>query len=338
MRQTALFGEELKLAKLSKLGDWLEELNKAIEWERFRPILGKALNKDRKSNAGNPGYDIILMFKIIVYQRLKNLSDDKTEFDMNNCLNVMRFLNYGIGDKAPDAKTIWLFKERLAKAGILEDVFERFVQQLENGGLMNHDKTIIDSTFYDAPRQRNSREENKQIKAGEIPEKWKEQPNKLAQKDMDARWAVKGKETHYGYKNHTKIDSESKLIAAFEVTPANVHDSNVIVDLIDEKDKEIYADSAYADKKLPEHVENKVHEKGYRNHPLTEEQKHSNKEKSRTRARGEHVYGDMTNGMNGLTLRCIGIVRARFTIALANLVYNFRRYVYLLRRKSQLTA
>ena len=71
---------------------------------------------------------------------------------------------------------------------------------------------------------------------------------------------------------------------------------------------------------------NKVHEKGYRNHPLTEVQKSSNTVKSKTRSRVEHVFGFMEQSMNGLVVKSIGILRATGTIGLMNLTYNIFRY------------
>ena len=78
MKQISLFAEENRLQKLSELGDCLERL-KIIDWESFRPIIALALIRERKSNAGRPPYDCILLFKIIILRRLYNLSDDRTE-------------------------------------------------------------------------------------------------------------------------------------------------------------------------------------------------------------------------------------------------------------------
>ena len=331
MSQISMFAEEERLEKLSKLGDCLERLN-IIEWEGFRPEINAAMRKVRKSNAGRPPYDCILLFKILVLQRLYNLSDDQTEFQINDRMTFMRFLGLELSDKVPDAKTIWLFRDTLSRTDVMEKLFKMFYDQLESKGLITHKGTIVDATFVDAPRQRNSHGENEKVKNGEIPEEWKQNKPKLAQKDTDARWTKKGDETHYGYKDHAKVDADSKLITAYSVTSANVHDSNEFVDFIDETDQSVYADSAYVGKELPKHVTNCVHEKGYRNKTLTEEQKESNRSKSKTRARIEHVFGFMTMSMHGLTVRTIGIKRAKFNIGLTNLVYNMCRYSVLQRR------
>ena len=335
--QRGMFGEENHLEMLSKLGDALERLNKAINWEAFRPILTKALRKERKGAGGRPPYDVILMFKILILQRLYNFGDDQTEYLILDRLSFMRFLGINLDSPIPDAKTIWFYKDTLAKAGTADKLFAQFERMLEESGLISRAGTIVDATFVDAPKQRNSREENTTLKEGGIPEEWQKLQNahKLAQKDTDARWAKKHNETHYGYKNHVKADKDSKLITGYAVTDASVHDSRALPGLIDEKDKVLYADSAYRGKellsKLPETVEIQVHEKAYRNRPLTDAQKEENHRKSKIRFRIEHIFGFMTNSMNGITVRSIGIVRAKFNIAMMNLAYNMCRYEFLRR-------
>lgn len=176
---------------------------------------------------------------------------------------------------------------------------------------------MIDASFTVAPRQRNRREENKSIKNGEGNNLWNDKPNKKKHKDIDASWTKKNGETFYGYKNHAKVDTKSKFINTYTVTDASVHDSQALDDLLTEKDKEqdLHADSAYTgedqDKIIEKYeMKNKVHEKGYRNRPLTEEQKASNTEKSKIRARVEYVFGFMEQSMKGLVLKSVGIVRA----------------------------
>ena len=110
---------------------------------------------------------------------------------------------------------------------------------------------------------------------------------------------------------------------------------NFALDFIDEKDEILYADSAYSGApiadELPKNCKNEICEKSQRNHPLTKEQKENNRRKSKIRCRIEHVFGFMTNSMNQLTIRSIGIIRAWFQIGLTNLVYNFCRYEFLKR-------
>ena len=338
MRQYNFLNEDNRLHRLSEIGDPLEKVTKAIDWEIFRDILNKVFYKEERGVGGRKAWDYVLMFKILLLQAWYAIADDKTEYMINDRLSFQRFLGLSLGDKVPDAKTIWLFRENLNNSGADKELFELFREQLETHGVITHKGSLVDATFVDVPRQRNTREENKTIKEGKTPEEWKtpEKAHKLAQKDTEARWTKKNKETHYGYKNHVKVDKDSKMVVEFTVTNAAVHDSRCIVEVIDEKDKEVYADSAYVGEELHKRIQEKnpevklqIHEKGYKNKPLTEEQKASNNEKSKTRVRVEHVFGHMTNAMGGIFIRCIGIRRAKCAIALKNLACNLSRYTYL---------
>lgn len=267
---------------MSKLGNSIKKL-KIIDFEIFRPLLEKAFFKERKSNAGRPLFDIVMMFKILVLQRLFNLSDNQTEYQITDRMSFQRFIGLSLGERVPDAKTIWLFRNTLTRSGMIRDLFAMFSGMLASKGIVTHAGTIVNATFVDAPCQRNSRDENQQVKNGETPEEWKNNTHKLAQKDADARWTKKNDETHYGYKDHVKVDADSLIITGYATTPANVHDSNEFTKLLNEEDKAVYADSAYVGKEIPDHEENRVCEKGYRNNPLTDEQKANNREKSKTR-------------------------------------------------------
>jgi IS5 family transposase len=204
---------------------------------------------------------------------------------------------------------------------------------------MGREGKMIDASFVDVPRQRNSREENAEIKQGKVPESFQQNENRMEQKDVAARWAKKGEEVHYGYKNHVKADRATKLIEDYEVTDASVHDSQVVEDLVEADDGIVYADSAYTGEAieaiLEEHgVTGEICEKGYRNHPLTTAQKKRNRKKSKIRVRVEHIFGFMTNTMkDGLNMRWIGMPRITAGIGLLNLVYNLARYEQILRLK-----
>lgn len=318
------------------MGDPLEGISQVINFEMFRPVLEEVFKRKDKSQRGRPAFNLILMFKILLLQQWYGMADDKAEYQINDRLSFQRFLGLSLGSKVPDAKTIWLFREKLVKSGAEKTLFTLFAEQLERKGIITRSGSIVDASFVEAPKQRNSRDENERIKSGETPEEWKESPPKLRQKDTDARWTKKNHENHYGYKNHIKVDKTSKLIVTYSVTDASVHDSREIVNLVDTKDQELYADSAYVGvelhqdiRKKNENIKLKIHEKGYRNRPLTEEQKNANREKSRIRARVEHVFGHMTQSMSGLFVRSIGICRARCTVGLQNIAYNMSRYKYL---------
>ena len=328
------FDEEFTKERLSAIGNPLESVSKVIDFESFRELLeSKLLNTNKKNNAGAKPYDVVMLFKILILQRYYGLGDRQVEYQILDRMSFKTFLGLETGDRVPDQKTVWSFRERITKTGLVEDLFEQFTSFLEEKELILNEGQLVDASFTVAPRQRNTREENKKIKNGEGDDLWKDKPNKKKHKDIDARWTKKNGETFYGYKNHAKVDTKSKFINTYTITDASVHDSQALDDLLTEKDKEqdLHADSAYTGEEQEKTIakyemKNKVHEKGYRNKPLTDQQKANNTKKSKIRARVEHVFGFMEQSMNGLVLKSVGMVRASGIIGLINLTYNLFRY------------
>lgn len=332
--QTGLFDWQQRFEDLDKGGDPLVKLNSIIDWELFRSTLEMIRNRERKSNAGRKPFDVVLMFKILVIQSLYNLSDDQLEFHIRDRLSFMRFLGLSLGNTVPDAKTIWLFREQLTEGKVIEKVFKRFDQFLRKHGFAARKGQIIDASIVQAPRQRNSRDENQQIKDGTAPEDW--QPNKRRQKDIDARWTKKNGQTYYGYKNHISIDVKHKFVRTYEVTAASVHDSQVFEDLLDPQNSscDVWADSAYRSEESlgylsEEGYREHLQRKGCRHHKLTEREMQGNYTRSKTRSRVEHVFGVQAQRASNLLIRTIGFVRAKAKIGLRNLAYNLDRYAML---------
>lgn len=335
--QPGFFDLSDRYESLSRAGDPLEELRTMIPWESFRKHLKKTLARKDRSAGGRPPFDDVLMFKVLVLQALYNLSDDQTEYQIRDRLSFMRFLGLDMDGTVPDAKTVWLFRERLAQAGAVEKLFARFDRHLEEHGLMASGGQIIDASIIHVPRQRNKRGENDAIKAGETPTAWKKKPAKLRQKDVDARWTVKNEENFYGYKNHVNADKAHKLVRRYHVTPANVHDTNAFDKLFDGSNtaKDIWADGAYRSREREENLKaegyrSHIHHKGTRGHPLSETKQAVNTRRSRTRARVEHIFGAQAQ-MGGKLLRSIGSVRAWANIGMKNLVYNMQRFICIAR-------
>ena len=332
--EKGLFDEQFNIDRMSLIGNPLEKISNVIDFEVFRQALeSKLLNIEKKNNAGAKPYDVVMMFKIMILQRYYGLGDKQVEFQIIDRLSFKKLLGIESGDKVPDEKTVWLFRENLTKSGGVELLFSQFIQFLEDKKLIFNEGKLVDASFTVAPRQRNTREENEKIKKGEGNDLWNDQPNKKKHKDIDARWTKKNGEKYYGYKNHAKVDSKSKFIKKFAVTDASVHDSQPLDDLLDKSDKgqPLFADSAYTGEKQKKvirkyRLKNKVHEKGYRGKPLTDKQKIKNNIKSKTRVRVEHVFGFMEQSMNGLAVKSVGIVRATGIIGLINLTYNLFRF------------
>ena len=338
-RPPSFFDIEIQLAKINAINDFLLKLNGLINWELFLADLNKVREKERLSNAGRKPFDVLLMFKILVLKSIYNLSDEQTELQIRDRLSFRSFLGLNFSDIVPDAKTIWLFAEHLKDLGLERNLFDRFGEELNRTGFQVKSGLIVDGSFVEVPRQRNTKEENEQIKNGEVPERIASNPHVLSQKDLDAKWTQKGDETYFGYKEHDLVDEGFKFVRDYAVTDAAIHDSVPFPSLIPDKpaypDQEMFGDSAYVGEKIDTKTKSAgfipvISEKGYRNKPLTEDQKTMNRVKSSVRCRVEHVFGaKKMRCMGNEILRTIGLERAAFWIGMRNLVYNMGRFVSL---------
>lgn len=354
-RQPGLFDMEERLRRLSDIGDQLEAFTAVVDFEMFRPDLAAALGYGDGSKGGRPALDPVMMFKILVIQAQNNLSDDRTEFLINDRLSFMRFLGLGLSDRVPDAKTIWSFRERLTKAGAIKALFARFDQAIRLAGYIPMSGQIVDASLVSAPRQRNTAAEKAEIKAGRVPRDWKDKPAKLRQKDRDARWTlVFGKARMredgtrhtdlaipvFGYKSHAGIDRRHGFIRKWDVTDASRHDGRMLRrGLLDTSNTAatVWADSAYRSCKNEAFLEKRgfrsqVHRRKPKGRAMAPHIRRGNASRSKVRAAVEHVFAQQKGAM-GLFVRTIGLARAKVKIGMANLVYNIRRLVWQERRR-----
>jgi IS5 family transposase len=239
-RQAGFWDIDERYARLSEAGDPLEKLNAVVAWEVFRKPLTKALKRPDGAKGGRPPYDRAMMFKIMVLQALYGLSDDQAQFQIRDRLSFMRFLGLGLGDRVPDAKTIWLFREHLTQARAVGNLFARFDKHLTKAGYLAMGGQIVDATIVLAPKQRNTDPEKADMKARKVPDEWKNKPAKLRQKDRNARWTVKfskakvpedGKAQQreiavptFGYKSHAATDCRHGFIRGWNITSASAYD------------------------------------------------------------------------------------------------------------------
>ena len=351
--QPGFWDVDERYARLSEAGDPLERLNAVVPWEVFAKPLEKALKRSDGAKGGRPPYNPVLMFRILVLQALYNLSDDQAEFMIQDRLSFMRFLGLGLSDRIPDAKTIWLFREHLAQAGAVENLFARFDEHLTKAGYLAMGGQIVDATIVVAPKQRNSDGEKADIKARKIPPAWQDKPAKLRQKDRDARWTVKfskakqaddGKPRQvdiavpvFGYKNHASIDRHHGFIRGWSVTHAAAYDGAQLKSVIrPNTGSKVWADTAYRSKKneawLSKHgYVSDIHHKKPKGRPMSVRMSRANGRRSKVRSAIEHVFARQKGPM-GLFVRTIGIARATAKIGLANLAYNLTRFVWHERR------
>lgn len=353
--QPGFFDVDERLKDLSAKGDALERLSSIVDFELFRDDLVRIVPRSDGSKGGRPPFDLVFMFKVLILQASHSLSDERTEFLIKDRLSFMRFLGLGLSDPVPDANTIWTFREALTRAEIagrpaIEVLFSAYDTALRDAGFLAMGGQIVDATVVSAPKQRNTEAEKAELKAGRVPDAWKAQPAKLAQKDRDARWTIKWSKAKpaedgskridlavpaFGYKNHVGIDRRHGLIRTWIATDAARHDGAQLPGLLSKANTagDVWADTAYRSKANEAHLagngfRSRIHRKKPPGKPMARNVARANGEKSKVRAAVEHVFARQKGPM-GLVVRTIGLARARVKIGLANLIYNMNRAVWL---------
>ena len=158
------FEVELRVQWLLTKGNPLSRLDTVLDWELFRPLLDAALDQSAKGPGGRPPHDRLKLFKTLVGQRFYHLSDAQTESQVSDRLSFQQFIGWTLADKAPEANPLGDFREALIAAGVFEQLFDLFGQQLQARGLVAQPGKLVAASFVDVPRQRNPRAENAPIK------------------------------------------------------------------------------------------------------------------------------------------------------------------------------
>lgn len=328
MKQMNLFWKTKRKEKHKSLIPPVFQLNSLVNFDIFRSTLVKI--RKPSAQGGRPPLDEVMMFKILILQRLYQLSDDAMEFQLYDRKSFLTFVGIQDGDTIPDAKTIWSFRNALAQASLDQELFKTFDTLLQQQGYHARSGQLLDAEIIEVRRPRSQKDEDYETAAAK------------AQVDRDASYSKKRNETYFGYKNHVNIDRRHKFVRVYNVETAAPHDSQFFEPLLDPTNSslDLWADSAYKSREIDGICEekayrNRIHQRSYRNKPLNGHQKRSNTAKSKVRARVEHVFAEGKNWGKRFMIRGIGVVRNRFDIGLKNLTYNLRRFEFLERRREQ---
>jgi IS5 family transposase len=350
--QSGFFDAEERLRWLSASGDPLERLRAVVEFEAFRAELEAALPRADRSRGGRPPWDSVVMFRVLVLQALYTLSDEQAEYQLRDRLSFMRFAGLALHDAVPDAKTIWLYREQLTRAGALAKLFARFDAMLAERGFLAMGGQIVDATVVEARRPRLTKEEKATLREGGTPEAWSKA--RTRQIDREGRWTIKrGRKAKppeggaprqaaaeiavpvFGYKNHLGIDRAHGFIRRFVVTDAARHDGAQLGAVLhpDNTGSGVWADTAYRSKANLDLLERRGLRPEFqrakpRGRPMPAHIARGNATRARVRSLVEHVFAAEKRRM-GLVVRCIGLARATARITLANLAYNMRRLAWI---------
>jgi IS5 family transposase len=327
---SSLFADEERLARLDKLNEPLFKLNQHVDFDLIAAQVDEACPRPSRAKGGRPPYPTVLMVRALVIKYLWNMSFDQLEIHLLDRMTLQRFVGLQGSSSIPDAKTLWLFHERLVQAGVADVIFNNFSRQLLNAGYWARGGQLVDATLIPAPIQRNSRDDNKRIKQGDIPEDWS--ANKRRQKDTDASWTRKHNKNHFGYKGSANVDKRCKLIRKIHVSTASESDQKHIELILDPMNtsKTLYGDRGYTmtNDLANQGISDGIQRRAPHKQKLSECQKRRNHRLAKTRARVEHVFGGLAQ-MGGKFVRSIGIKRATFAIKMQATVYNMKRLTFL---------
>lgn len=269
------FGIKLAYEQLEKRGDKLEPFRNLIDWSRFQTIIF------RRGTRGRPAYNPVMMFKVLILQHLYGISDEEMEYQICNRLDFQRFLDFP--ETIPNFTTIWRFREYLSENNIHDVLWNELDYQIKIKNIQYSKGVIQDASFITAnPGKTNSGMEDR----------GRGQPTT---RNEDGSWTQKDKKNYFGYKLHTKVETNNYFITELAVTTASVHDSKI--DLSNE-DEIIYRDKGYFGAKSKAKGDATM-DRAVRGKKLTIQEKLRNKRISRKRSPGERPFAVLKNVMNG---------------------------------------
>jgi IS5 family transposase len=289
----------------------LDAINKVIEWSPFERLLSVI----PVAAKGEPSYPRLMMFKVLLLQRWYGLSDPAMEAALFDRMSFLRFAGLSIEDETPDHSTIWRFRERLSKDGLIERLFLELARQLDARGLMIKQGTLIDASMILSAARRPSKEEG--------------QVSKI---DPDARFGADN-ERHrftFGYKMHLAVDRGSGLIRNGLLTSANMQDVSMAVALIPPDAGMVYADRGYHSAKLRAHLHangfgDGIMRRAQRQKPLAQHEIDRNHALAPLRRPVEAVFGTLKRSYGFWRMRYFTGQRNLVAYLLACMAFNLRR-------------
>ena len=310
--------------KRSRSDSLLQKIDQFVDWKKLEVICQPMYKPSRR---GRPTVPIQFSLKCLILQYLYNLSDPALEDALIDRMSFQRFLGISYETEIPDFSTIWRFRERLSKAGLLDQVFEAVLELLEQHNAILRRGTLIDATLVQAarrPPKADSLQDSGSSSGG----------RESAQRDRDASSVKQGKKFCYGYKGHIAVDQGSGIIRKQSFTSACVHDSQQTEKLICGDEQSVFGDKAYANDERKRSfrkagVYNGILDKGKRNQPLSQKQKKANQRKSRVRSAVERPFAWFKRMLGYRLVRYVNLRRNALQFTFLCIIHNFRRGVCL---------
>jgi IS5 family transposase len=304
-----------KHTKATRRAQFLAEMERVVPWSELCALIEPVYSKGA---TGRPPVGLQRMLRIYFLQQWFNLSDPAVEEALYDSIAMRSFVGIDLGrEPAPDETTILRFRHLLESHGLGKRLFEEVGRHLQAQGLKVATGTIVDATIISAPSSTK---------------------NKTGTRDPEMHQAKKGKQWHFGMKAHIGVDTKNKLIHSVVATAANVHDKHALPSLLHGGERRVYGDAQYTGqseliKALAPQARDFTQYRGRGYKYLTAAQRSSNRNKSRVRAKVEHVFGVIKRVFGFVKVRYRGLAknanRLFVTAALANL---FMARHYLMRR------
>ena len=274
MRQKTLAEEGFeKYRKPTRREQFLDEMDQIIPWRDLCKVIKPFYPKPK--GAGRRPVGLERMLRIHFLQHWFNLSDPAVEEALYDSRAMRRFVGIDLGhEPAPDETTICKFRHLLEAHNLGDQLFFLINEYLQENGMKVNTGTIVDATIIDAPSSTK---------------------NKDKSRDPEMHQTKKGNQWYFGMKAHIGVDSRSKLIHSVAASAANVHDSQLLGDLLHGNETRVWGDSAYAGqgdtiRERAPNAKDFTNQKGCRNRPLSDDDKAKNRTKSKVRAKVEHPF------------------------------------------------
>ncbi len=291
--------------------DKLLEISQLVDWSGIERLLDGI----HASSRGEEPYPPLLMFKVLVLQRWYGLSDPAMEETLADRLSFRRFVGFSLEDKTPDHSTIWRFREELVRRGLIDPLMDELVGQLGDRGLIVKQGTLIDATLVQSAARRPGMKEGK-----------------TSRSDPDARFGTSNERGHFqfGYKGHVAVDGGSALVRAVRMTPANIQEIDVAVDLVQGDEMAVYADRGYDAERLHAHlaafgIADGVMRRARKGHPLSNKEMARNHVLAGRRRPVEKIFGTLKRSYGLGRLPYFNQARNAVAFTLACFAYNLRR-------------
>jgi IS5 family transposase len=308
MRQQSFASEDFeKYRKKTRKEVFLEEMDQIIPWQALSQVIKPYYPQPK--GAGRKPIGIERMLRIHFLQHWFELSDPGAEEALYDSRAMRQFVGIDLGKEAvPDETTILHFRHLMERYNLGDEMFRLVNVYLAENGLKVNRGTIVDATIINAPTSTKNTDKAR---------------------DPDMHQTRKGQQWYFGMKTHIGVDHQNKLIQSIAVTAANVHDSQVLGDLLHGDETRVWGDSAYAGQKQQlysqaPHAKDFTQKKGSRYRQLTPSEQSANRYKSKIRSRVEHVFGVMKRQFGFTKVRYRGLDKNAHCVftkcALINLV------------------